>query len=593
MKEIIKERLKTLRSLMTQKGISAYLINGSDPHLGEYLPSRWETRSFISGFTGSYGWLAITLEEAVLWTDSRYYLQYEIETEGTGISLEKARLPETIPVEVWVSQRLKPGDSVGFDGSCYPASEVNRYIKLLSKKGIRIESHLDLLDEMWPDRPGLPEAKAFLHPVQWAGLSRKEKFKIIYEETLKQNSDITIISALDDLCWTFNIRGNDVDFNPLVLGYGIISKGNAILFIDKDKFDEPSLEELKKDGVEILPYGQFYSYISKIEGEKILIDPDRTNFLIEMILREKNHISESVSIPNLLKSRKNEAEIEGFRKANISDGVALLDFVNWIENNIEKTEITEWDAVCKLDEFRSKRPGYRGSAFYPIIGYKDHGAIVHLHVSKEFSSKLEPDGVLLFDSGGQYDFGTIDTTRTIALGPVDDDVRRDFTLALKGVIALSTASFPKGTIGCHLDVLVRNHLWRNKMNYGHGTSHGVGSFLNVHEGPMSIRQDLNNQPICPGNVISVEPGIYRTGKYGVRTENVIVCIEDEESEFGEFLKFETLTVFPIDTRLINKDLLSNQEIDWINNYHESVYSKLSPLVSSELLNLLELLTQPI
>lgn len=593
MKEIIKERLKILRSLMTQKGISAYLINGSDPHLGEYLPSRWETRTFISGFTGSYGWLAITLEEAVLWTDSRYYLQYEIETQGTGISLEKARLPETIPVEVWVSQRLKAGERVGFDGSCYPASEVNRYIKFFSKKGIRTESHYDLLDEMWTDRPDLPWAKAFLHPVEWAGFSRKDKFKIIHEETLKQNSDITIISALDDLCWTFNIRGNDVDFNPLVLGYGIISKGNAILFIDKNKFDAPSLEELKEDGVEILPYGQFYQFISKIEGEKILIDPDRTNYLIEMILRENNHITESVSIPNILKSRKNNAEIEGFKKANITDGVALLDFVYWIENNIGKTIITEWDAVCKLDEFRSKRPGYRGPSFFPIVAYKDHGAIVHLNVTENFANKLEPEGILLVDSGGQYDFGTIDTTRTFALGPVTEDIKRDFTLILKGFIALSTARFPRGTIGCHLDVLVRNHLWRNHMNYGHGTSHGIGSFLNVHEGPMSIRQDLNNQPICPGNVLSVEPGIYRTGKYGIRTENVIVCVEDDSSEFGDFLKFETLTVFPIDTRLVDKDLLTSEEIDWINNYHESVYSKLSPLVSSELMVLLKRLTKPI
>jgi Xaa-Pro aminopeptidase len=378
-----------------------------------------------------------------------------------------------------------------------------------------------------------------------------------------------------------------------VLGYGVINRGNAILFIDKTKFDAHDISELHNDGVNILPYEQFYPYIANIQGERILIDPARTNFLIEKILKDNNHICESVSIPNLLKSRKNKTEIEGLKKANITDGIALLDFILWIENNIGKTAITEWNAVLKLDECRSKRPGYKGPSFYPIVAYKDHGAIVHITVTETFANKLEPEGVLLVDSGGQYDFGTIDTTRTFALGPVSEDIIKDFTLILKGFIALSTARFPKGTIGCHLDVLVRNHLWRNHLNYGHGTSHGVGSFLNVHEGPISIRQDLNNQPICPGNVLSVEPGIYRTGKYGIRTENVIVCVEDTSSEFGDFLKFETLTMFPIDTTLIDKTLLDKEEVAWLNNFHSDVLKGLSPHASPEQLVLLKRMTNPI
>jgi len=593
MKEIIKERLTNLRRLMSENGLSAFLVNGCDPHLGEYLPERWKTREFVSGFTGSYGWLAITSDEAALWTDSRYFLQYEIETSGTGISLEKARLPETITIENWLSQRLSAGDVVGFDGACYSFAEVLQFEKTFQKNGIGMNSQIDLLEELWTNRPSLPTANAFLHPIKWAGKTRPEKFGQIYSEIEKNGGTMTIISALDDLCWTFNIRGADVECNPVVLGYGIIQKEKAILFVDVNKFDQIAINDLVADGVEILPYNKFYNHLQTIKNEVVVIDPVRTNYLIQQKIVEKNQLIESVSIPNLLKSVKNETEISGMKKAMIEDGLALLDFQFWLENTIGKEQITEYDVVCKLEECRLKRAGFKGISFESIVGYKDHGAIVHLHVTRDFANTLEPNGVLLIDSGGQYESGTTDTTRTFVLGVVDHDVKRDFTLALKGMISLSSARFIRGTIGCHLDVLARNAMWKYGINYGHGTAHGVGSFLNVHEGPMSIRMDLNNVPICPGNVLSNEPGIYRTGKYGVRTENVMVCKEDISTEFADFYCFETLTLYPIDTRLIECSLMSDDEIAWINDYHNLVFEKLSPLVPSEQFKLLELLTRPI
>ena len=593
MKEVIKARLIDLRRLMVENGLSAFLVNGCDPHLGEYLPERWQTREFVSGFTGSYGWLAITSDEAALWTDSRYFLQYEIETSGTGISLEKARLPETITIENWLSQRLSAGDVVGFDGACYSAAEVALFEKTFQKNGIVMNSQIDLLEALWSDRPSLPTSKAFLHPVKWAGKTRPEKFAQIYSEVEKIGGTATIISALDDLCWTFNIRGADVECNPVVLSYGIIQKEKAMLFVDLNKFDQHAINELIADGVEILPYNDFYNYLPTLQNEVVVIDPNRINYLIQQKIVDKNRLIEAVSVPNLLKSVKNETEISGMKKAMVEDGMALLDFQFWLENTIGKEQITEYDVVCKLEECRSKRPGFKGISFESIVGYKDHGAIVHLHVTPDFANVLEPNGVLLIDSGGQYEFGTTDTTRTFVLGAVGQDVKRDFTLALKGMIALSTVRFIRGTIGCHLDVLARNVMWKYGINYGHGTAHGVGSFLNVHEGPMSIRMDLNNVPICPGNVLSNEPGIYRTGKYGVRTENVMVCKEDISTEFADFYSFETLTLFPIDTRLIDFSLMLEDEIAWINDYHHLVFKKLSPLAPPEQLELLERLTKPV
>jgi Xaa-Pro aminopeptidase len=594
MNEQIVKRIERLREAMTDKGIDAYLINGCDPHLGEYVPARWETREFISGFTGSYGWLAITHEEAVLWTDSRYYLQASNELEGTGIQMLKARLPETIYIGDWVAERLQRGQTVGFDGTCYSIAECKLLERSFIAKELEIEYRFDLLDEIWIDRPPIPSSKIFLHPVEWAGVSRADKFGKIAKELATIGADITIITALDDLCWTFNIRGSDIDFCPVAVGYAIInSEGNASLFVNFNKISENIYNELIKEGILIYQYNSFYNHTSIIKNQKVLIDPDRTNYAVLNRLQRKNKVVFGISIPALLKSRKNKIEVEGMKMASVSDGLALLNFQLWLEKNVGKKRITEFDVLRKLTAFRSQMPGSRGDSFYSIVGYKDHGAIVHLHVKEEEANVLKKDGVLLVDSGGQYDYGTTDITRTFVLGDVSEQTKIDFTLVLKGMIALSDIRFPKGTIGCHLDILARRAMWMNHMNYGHGTGHGVGACLMVHEGPQSIRLDLNNQPISLGNVMSNEPAFYREGLYGLRTENMMVCVEDAITEYGEFYRFETLTMFPIDTRLIERSLLEKWEIGWINNYHKTVYETLSPLTTPEQLELLVRLTQSI
>lgn len=589
----IQKRLSKLRSLMAENGLSAYLINGSDPHMSEYVPARWQTREFISGFSGSYGWLAVTAEKAALWTDSRYYLQAGQQLEGTGIEMLKARLPETPSVDCWLAGLLKVGNTVGFDGSCYSISEVLSFEKVFDAYQIKLNTSLDLLNDVWEDRPEIPSEKAFLHPVKWAGLNRVQKFEQIRNELAQKGADAMIISALDDLGWTFNLRGADVDCNPVVLAYGIIDKTSARLFIDTKKLSQEHLDELRADAVELNEYVDFYNALVKINGQKIFIDAARTNSLIHQIIKDKNHLIFGLSIPAILKSIKNEAELEGMKKAHVTDGLALLDFQLWLEEAMQNETVTEWDVALKLIECRTKRIGYVGPSFFPIVGYKDHGAIVHFHVSSESANLLKPEGVLLFDSGGQYEFGTTDITRTIALGPVSDQIKKDFTLVLKGMIALTQVKFPKGTMGCHLDVLARKALWDNYQNYGHGTGHGVGAFMNVHEGPGSIRPDLNDQPVRVGNVFSNEPGFYREGEYGIRTENLIYCAEDKSTEFGDFLQFKTLTKYPIDIKLIDVSLLTKEEKDWLNDYHQSMLSSLSYFTNSEQFNLLKRLTQAI
>lgn len=590
----IKQRLSELRKLMKDNGLSAFLVNGSDPHMSEYVPDRWKSRDFISGFTGSYGWLALTLDKAVLWTDSRYYLQANQQLEGTGIVMFKARDPEEMTLDQWIASELKSGDKVGFDGACYSTAEVKVLEKNFSAKGIQLEYESDILSQVWTDRPAIPAAKAFLHPVKWAGESRSEKFSRINQELEQLEADAMIISALDDLAWTFNIRGGDVEFNPVVLGYGIVGKENKQLFVDTEKLDEKSTAELLEDGVEILAYEQFFPTLAKLKNKTIFIDPARANCWILRALSEKNKIIEGLSIANFFKSIKNEAELEGMKQAHVTDGLALLSFQVWLEDALANGEtVTEFDVAEKLVEYRSKRGGYVGPSFYPIIGYRDHGAIVHFRVTEEVANKLEPEGMLLFDSGGQYEYGTTDITRTIALGPVTAAMKRDFTLVLKGMINLTRIKFPKGTIGCHLDVLARHAMWMNAINYGHGTGHGVGAFMNVHEGPQSIRQDLNEQPIRLGHIFSNEPGMYRENQYGLRTENLIYCVEDVSNEFATFYRFETLTKYPIDTRLVDKSLLSDEEVKWINDYHQSVLTTLSHFTNSEEYKLLKRLTQAI
>ncbi len=568
---------------MVKKGIQAFYIHGSDPHMSEYLPGRWQTRAFISGFTGSYGWLAITLNEAALWTDSRYFIQAENELKGTGIQLMKARLPETPDVASWLISKIPTNFIVGFNPECLPFSLYKNMSTRFSQASIKLIDTGDLLNEIWDNRPALPKDEIVEHELKFTGESRTDKIARIRTKLVSKGADWHILTALDDIAWTFNLRGNDIEFNPVFLSYALIGKQQAILFINPEKLPSVLKAQLEEEGILIREYPSIFSFLQQIKtSEQIYIDGDKTNCAIVSSIPESCKIVEALSIPCLLKAQKNATEIANIRETMKKDGVALIEFWHWLENTVGNEKITEYDLVIKLNQFRQKQPKFKGDSFYPIIGYRERGAMVHLHVQENNAMEIEKDGILLFDSGGHYLDGTTDITRTIALGTPTDQQKTDFTLVLKGMIALSKAIFPEHTAGCHLDILARKALWKYGMNYGHGTSHGVGFFLNVHEGPVSIRPDFNNQTIKAGMVLSNEPGFYREGEYGIRTENMMACIEKETTSSGKFLGFETLTLFPIDTRMIETKLMSASEIQWIDDYHKKVWKELSPLVSGEL-----------
>lgn len=594
MKEPISTRLAALRAEMKNQNLQAYLIFGTDPHLSEYLPERWQTRSFISGFTGSAGMVIVTPEKAALWTDSRYFLQAEMELGGTGIELVKMRTTGHPEPAEWLKHQLRRGEIAGTDEWCISTGQFCGMKKQLESSGISLIESGDLLDKIWENRPKLPDAPVFEHELRYACTSRSEKIAQINAELTKLGADMQVITALDDLAWTLNLRGSDVECNPVFLGYGCISKNESILFINQGKISPELLQKLQDEKITILDYEKLTEYLQKLApNTRILIDPDRTSQAIVAHIPETCQVVEGLSVPCALKAIKTADEISNIRQAMRKDGAAMVEFLYWLNENIGKNAITEYTVAEKLTSFREKQPGYQGISFFPIVGYKAHGAIVHFHVSQENALLIEKDGFLLFDSGGQYLDGTTDITRTIALSELTKQQKIDFTLVLKGMIGLTFAKFPVGTRGYHLDILARKPLWEKGLNYGHGTGHGVGYFLNVHEGPMSIRQEFNERKIEAGMVLSNEPALYRPDEYGLRTENMIVCRKSESGEFGEFLEFDTLTLCPIDTKAIDKSLMNSEEIEWLNNYHKMIYEKLSPLLSEEINFYLKKLTEAI
>lgn len=576
----ISQRLSLLREAMQKNNISAVIISGTDPHASEYIPEYWKEREWISGFNGSAGTAVVALDHAGLWTDSRYFLQADEQLKDTGFSLMKQGLPDTPEITAWLSKELKAGEKVGINPQMV---SVNMYAQIkneLSIYGIDLFP-IDLLASVWTERPGLPDSPVFIHDVKYTGKTAQQKLSELRQRMKSLHSNVFILSALDDIAWLFNIRGNDVNYNPVTIAYAMVDEKQAILFIDAKKITPEVRSYLNTQNVTIAPYEEIYKAIEQISTpQNVLIDGAKLNQLLFEHIPAGCIIRKSMSPVFRLKSIKNETEIAGIRQAMIKDGIALVQFLKWLEEEVSVNKLTELSITEKLHEYRAGQPLFFGDSFNTIAGYAAHGAIVHYAATPESDLVLRQDNLLLLDSGGQYLDGTTDITRTIALGAPTPQQKKDYTLVLKGHINLATAVFPTGTRGSQLDILARKALWDNNINYGHGTGHGIGFFLNVHEGPQNIRMDENPIAFEPGMVTSNEPGLYRTNEYGIRIENLILTIPAQKTEFGEFLTFETLTLCPIDTTLIETELLSEWEVEWLNNYHKRVYDTLSVHLSS-------------
>lgn len=576
MNSTINNRIAALRAHIAQEQIQAFIIPSTDPHLSEYVAPHWQSREWISGFTGSAGTVVVTAKDAGLWTDSRYFLQAARQLEGTCITLYKEMLPETPNIPEFLSAHLQEGDCVGIDGKMFSAEEVEHLQKELKKSGIRIKSIADPMQLLWTDRPAMPLAPAFVYDTKYAGMSFTEKLPAVRQAMEAAGADSLLLSALDEIAWLLNIRGNDVHCNPVVVSYLLIEKDKVNYFVQPQKVTPELAEYFNVNGISVHPYEEIGDYLNSFNAHSILMNPAKTNYAIYSAIRPGCLIINGASPVALLKAIRNKQEIAGIHAAMQRDGVALVKFLKWLDEAVPAGKETEISVDKKLHTFRAAQPLYMGESFDTIAGYKEHGAIVHYEATPETDVTLKPEGFLLLDSGAQYLDGTTDITRTIALGPLTEEEKTDYTLILKGHIALAMAVFPEGTRGAQLDVLARMPIWKERMNYLHGTGHGVGHFLNVHEGPQSIRMNENPIALQPGMVTSNEPGVYKAGSHGIRTENLVLTVPAGEGMFGKYLKFETLTLCPICRKGIIKELLTAEEIGWLNDYHRTVYEKLSP-----------------
>lgn len=581
MKQTISNRIQALRALFGQEEIQAFVIPSTDPHLSEYVAPHWKSREWISGFTGSAGTVVVTTDKAGLWTDSRYFLQAAGQLEGSGIELYKEMLPETPDICTFLGMQLSPGDTVGIDGKMFSAKAVEEMRADLRRHGIRMRCIADPLERLWTARPPMPDAPAFIHEIRYAGKSVTEKVAAIREELKKRGAQALFLSALDEIAWTLNLRGSDVHCNPVVVSYLLIGEDEVHYFVQPQKIAPEVAGYLKEAGVSLHGYEEAETFLSRINADSLLIDPAKTNYAMYSAVSPTCRVVRGTSPVALLKAVRNGQEIAGLHAAMQRDGVALVKFLKWLEEAVPGGKETEISVDKKLHEFRAGQPLYMDESFDTIAGYREHGAIVHYEATPETDVPLKPKGFLLLDSGAQYLDGTTDITRTIALGPLTEEEKTDYTLILKGHIALAMARFPAGTRGAQLDVLARMPLWQRGMNYLHGTGHGVGHFLNVHEGPQSIRMNENPIPLQPGMLTSNEPGVYKAGSHGIRTENLVLTVPAGEGMFGPYLQFETVTLCPICTKGIQKELLTAEEVEWLNRYHRTVYEKLSPSLNKE------------
>lgn len=580
MHNTIHKRINNLRKFMEDKDIHAFIIPSTDSHLSEYPASHWASREWISGFTGSAGTVVVTREKAGLWTDSRYFLQAGNELKNTEIELFKEGLPTTPSIEEWLTSELSEGNYVGIDGNVYAAKEALSLSHKLNLNGLHVISDYDPFEAIWNDRPEIPKNPIFVLPTEYSGESAKKKISRICDVVEKNGAKSLLVAALDTIAWIFNIRGNDVKCNPVAVSYAYISREETVLFIDPKKLTKETSDYLKKEGVTIAEYDKIFDYVAN-SNTSFCLDSSKVTFNLYNTIPSNSRIIDMPSPADLMKSIKNETEIQGFNTAMERDGVALVRFLMWLEKAIPEGGVTEIMIPKKLVEYRSQQKNFVGESFDTISGYGPNGAIVHYHVTEESSLEIKPEGFLLVDSGAQYFDGTTDITRTLAVGPLTEQMKKDYTMVLKGHINIATAIYPQGTRGSQIDILARKALWDNGLNYLHGTGHGIGHFLNVHEGPQNIRMNENPTTLQIGMVTSNEPGLYRANQYGIRIENLVLTQHETTTEFGDFYSFKTLTLCPIDKTPIVKEMLTEKEIEWFNLYHKFVYDRLSPLLTEE------------
>lgn len=582
-KQTIAARLAALREEMRREHLSAFIFPSSDPHNSEYVPSRWEGRKWISGFDGSAGTAVVTLHSAALWTDSRYFLAAEEQLAGTEFQLMRERVDGTPSIAEWIATEIESAESseIGVDGMCMTYAECSDLkTDLKHNGGITVRTNLDILDRIWTDRPSVPLNPVSIQPIEYAGESCHDKLGRIRSSLLHRGAGGMLMTQLDDIAWTLNLRGTDVHCTPVFVAWLIVAEEVAVLYIKDEKLSPEVIEYLNAEGVAVDDYDNIIDALNSYDGYTLLIDPATTNYTLSQLRGNFNLVSAPSPVPEM-KAIKNEVECNGFRNAMQRDGVAMVKFLKWLEEAVPKGCETELSVSAKLRQLRAEQPLFKDESFDTIAGYEEHGAIVHYEPTPDTDVPLRPEGFLLLDSGAQYIDGTTDITRTIQLGKVTDLHRRVYTLVLKGHLSLQNLCFPRGAAGTQLDAVARVAMWREGMNFMHGTGHGVGSYLSVHEGPHQIRQEYRPAPMLEGMTVTDEPGLYLAGKFGVRIENTLLTVPYMTTEFGKFLRFEPLTLCPIDTRPIVVDMLSTEELGVLNAYHKMVYERLSPMLDEE------------
>ena len=575
------EKIAALRALMSSHAIDAWIVPSADPHQSEYVAERWQARAWMTGFSGSAGTLVVTNDRAGLWTDSRYHLRAEQDLAGTSIELFKDRLPGVPSYMEWLAGQLPSGATVGFDGNVFSVSDVAKLSQALADKKIALNFEHDLIGQIWADRPDRPAGPLFLHDIRFSGESRAGKLARIRDKMLQQDAQVLVLAALDDIAWTLNIRGSDVTCNPVAVSYAVITGSEARLFVDADKVPADVSTALTADGVTLAPYEAIEDYLQELPaGATVLIDPDKTSYRLAQSIAPDCEVKQQTSLARAMKVVKNATELDGIRQAHVRDGIAMVKWLRWLETEVASGVHTEVTAAAKLEQIRSEAEHYQGLSFSIIAGYAANGAIGHYKPEAATAATLHPQSVLVVDSGSQYLDGTTDVTRTVSLGSPTAEQRRAFTRVLQSLIGLATAQFPQGTTGVQLDALARAPLWAEGWECRHGIGHGVGHFLNVHEGPPRF-SPTGTAPIEPGMVMSIEPGVYFEGRFGIRIENMVIVAARDATEFGNFHGFETVTLCPIDLSLVDFSLLSRDELAWLNSYHQCVFDTLAPHLAPE------------